>query len=198
MAASKLTELEAVNILLGTISEAPVNTLSGESVMEVSQARAVLREISHAVQSVGWWFNTEKDYPLLPNDAGQIVLADNMVDVDVDYAVFQNLDLVERAGKLYDRIGHTFTISRSLKATVTFLLEFEELPEQARRHIAIRAARVLQARNVGSETLEGFTQRDEFVSLANLKDKDAANADFSAMNSPAIQRVTRRQVYGAR
>ena len=57
---SSMTELEAVNILLTTIGEAPVNTLTGNQVTDVSIANQVLNEVSREVQSQGWHFNTEQ------------------------------------------------------------------------------------------------------------------------------------------
>ena len=52
-----MTELEAVNILLTTIGEAPVNTLTGNQVTDVTVATQVLLEISREIQSQGWHFN---------------------------------------------------------------------------------------------------------------------------------------------
>jgi hypothetical protein len=59
------TKLEAVNIMISVIGESPVNTLSGTSVpVTVTQAVHALDETSKAIQSEGWHFNTEYDYPL--------------------------------------------------------------------------------------------------------------------------------------
>jgi hypothetical protein len=56
---TSMTELEAVNVLLTTIGEAPVNTLTGNQVTDVTVAKQVLLEISREIQSQGWHFNTE-------------------------------------------------------------------------------------------------------------------------------------------
>ena len=42
------------------------------------------------------------------------------------------------------------------------------IPEEARRYIAIRAARVFQSRFVGSEELQKFSYNEEQVSLATV------------------------------
>ena len=43
---SSMTVLEAVNVLLTTIGEAPVNTLTGNQVTDVTIANQVLTEVS--------------------------------------------------------------------------------------------------------------------------------------------------------
>ena len=55
------TELEAVNIMLSVIGEAPVNTITGTNSVDVSVAKNVLDETSMSVQGMGWNFNTHKN-----------------------------------------------------------------------------------------------------------------------------------------
>ena len=53
------------------------------------------------------------------------------------------------------------------------------IPEEARRYIAIRAARVLQSRFVGSEELHKFSYQEEQVSLAILTQAHVRNGGNS-------------------
>ena len=53
------------------------------------------------------------------------------------------------------------------------------IPEEARRYIAIRAARVLQSRFVGSEELHKFSFQEEQVSLAILTQAHVRNGGNS-------------------
>ena len=55
---TRSTELEAVNTILSTIGEAPLNSLSGSLPVDGTMAKNVLSEISREVQSAGWHFNT--------------------------------------------------------------------------------------------------------------------------------------------
>ena len=52
------TELQAVNTMLSTIGEAPVNSITGTTTVDVSVAKNILDETSMSVQSQGWNFNT--------------------------------------------------------------------------------------------------------------------------------------------
>ena len=71
---TSMTELEAVNVLLTTIGETPVNTLTGNQVTDVTIAKQVLNEISREVQAQGWHFNTEDGVELMPNEFKKILV----------------------------------------------------------------------------------------------------------------------------
>ena len=55
---TRTTELEAVNTILSTIGEAPLNTLTGSLPVDGTTAKNVLSEINREVQSAGWHFNS--------------------------------------------------------------------------------------------------------------------------------------------
>ncbi len=170
-----LTMLEAVNIMLSVIGEAPVNTLEGAATNDVIQATSILNEISREVQSMGWHFNTEREYPLVPDVNQEIILASNMVRVDAD--AYPEFDVVQRGSKLYDKKSHSFKFDRTLKAEIIFLLGFEEIPQIARQYITIRAARIFQDRIVGSEVIHGFGEDDERKAYADLKEAEGDTGD---------------------
>jgi len=172
-----LTELEAVNVMLSVIGEAPINTLTGAATVDVIQAKAILSQVSREVQSVGWHFNIERDYPLVPDINQEINLAANMVRVDADQ--YPELDVVQRGLRLYNRKDHTFKFEKTVKAEIIFLLPFEELPQTARQFIVIRAARIFQDRMVGSDILHGFTAVDEQKALSDLKEAEGDTGDYT-------------------
>lgn len=182
-----LTELEAVNVMLSVIGEAPINTLEGAATVDVIQAKAILSQVSREVQSVGWHFNTEREYPLLPDVNGEIILASNMVLVDADTE--PDVDVAQRGNKLYDRKNHTFQFKKTLKAEVIYLLGFEDLPQVARQFIVIRAARIFQDRMVGSDTLHGFSAEDEKKALADLKELEGDTGDYSIFDHWDVART---------
>lgn len=165
---SPTTEIEAVNIMLSTIGEAPINSFE-ESSSDIAIARNTLSEVSKAVQLEGWQWNTEDNYPLIPDSrTGKIRLAPNIVRVH--FREPDDREYVVRGQYLYDRINHTLKFPEDFKilVTVTLILPFDEIPEAARRYTVIRAARVFQQRVVGSGTLHDFTQIDEVRARASM------------------------------
>jgi hypothetical protein len=188
------TKLEAVNIMISVIGESPVNTLSGTSVpVTVTQAVHALEETSKALQSEGWHFNTEYDYPLVPDSVtSRITLPVNTLKVDLDPEIYTDSDPVQRGLKLYDRKNHRDTWTKDLKAIITFELEFEELPEQFRHYIAVKSARIFAARFLGSREIEGFALRDEIEAKARAIESDSENADRTIFDNYSVLRVLDR------
>ncbi len=187
--ATLTTQLEAVNTMLGYIGEAPVNSISNTSELPVSAANAVtiLDEISREVQSEGWHFNTEIDKELTPVNSA--ITLDNNV-LQVDHEGTEDVDLVQRGLSLYDRKNQTSTFTESIKVNLTLLLDWDNLPEQARRYITLRSARSLQSRLVGSRELEALIIRDEFAAKANLENSDNSNTDRTIFdNYDAASRI---------
>ena len=170
------TQLEAVNVMLGNIGESPVNALSPLSSLPVSARTAisVLDEVSRDVQSEGWHFNTVDKVTLSPNVNGEIFLTDDVLHIDT---LDNSKDIVQRGQQLFDRGENTLVFDNDLKVAVTYLLDFTELHEQARRYITLKASRVFQGRIVGSQELEQQILREELKARQNLEEADGNGAD---------------------
>lgn len=188
------TELDAVNIMLGTIGESPVSSLSNDqSMVDVALARQILREVATQVQEEGWHFNTEVNWKLLPTtDSKELLLPANCIQVDTS-GYDRGTDVVSRGSRLYDRTRHSYEFDKPLTVDMVILLDYHEIPQAGRHYIAIRAARVFQQRMVGSETLGGFTSQDEMRARAALKKLDSNTADYNILSgSWSVARILDR------
>tara|TARA_R100000700_G_C3178669_1_gene154560 strand:- start:2038 stop:2619 length:582 start_codon:yes stop_codon:yes gene_type:complete len=193
MSLARTTKLEAVNVMLGVIGESPVNTLGGSSrPVSVVTAENVLDEVNKAVQAIGWHFNTEHKYPFTKDADGKITLADNVLKVDAAADKHTDLDLVQRGSQLYDRKEHTDVFTEDLELTVTFLLDFTEIPEQFRNYVTLKAARIFASRFMGSQEITGFTLRDEIEAKAAAVDADSESADRTIFGNYDVYRVIDR------
>ena len=185
MASGKTTKLEAVNTMLTFIGESPVNSLSDSSgVGDLPVAEKILDEIDREVQSQGWHFNTTVDVVTSPDaTSNEIVLSHNVVKADVKVGAYSNMDVTMRNNKLFNRSKNTFEFTSDLKLTLVSLLPWDDFPEAARRYISLRAARVLQDRQVGSREMTEIGIREETVALAALREYDAEGADYSVFDA---------------
>ncbi len=187
------TKLEAVNTMLGVIGESPVNTISGSSLpVSVVTALNVLDEVSREVQSEGWHFNTEFEYPMVRNSSNQFPLPTNTLKIDVPIDKYTDVDIVQRGTTLYDRKNHTDVFDEDMDVTITFELTFEELPQQFRTYVNIKAARKFANRFLGSPEIEAFTLRDEINAKATAVDSDSENADRTIFDNYDVLRVIDR------
>jgi len=176
------SKLEAVNSMLGHIGESPVNSISNTNALPVSAATAIsaLDEISRAVQSEGWQFNTEVNVSLSPAGDGTITLSGDILELD---PIDTSIDVVQRGLSLFDRSNNTTVFTKDLKVNQTRLLDWDSLPEPARRYITLRASRVFQGRIVGSRELEALIARDEYKAYAALMDFDSGSSDRTIFDS---------------
>ena len=200
---SPTTELEAINTMLMSIGEQPIQNdddLAGLS--DASIAQKILHNVSRAVQSRGWIFNTDLD-KLMPVTAqgggglekGVIHVPKNVLRIDSTATLRGNdSDIVERGRQLYDRKKNTnlFDMDSEIKCNVIVHLIFSDLPEPARRYISIRSARIFHDRVVGSNELHRFYQEDELQAWTTLLEYEGDVADYNIFDNYDVQRVIDR------
>ena len=196
MSLSPTTKLEAVNTMLTSIGEQPIqnmNDLAGLS--DASIAEQILDNVSRAIQSRGWIFNTDLDVQMTVDQYGEIKLSPDILRVDTTSRVRNgDTDIVERGRKLYDRQNQTFIFTGKVTVHQIKLLVFEDLPEPARRYISIRASRIFHDRVVGSGELHRFYQEDEMNAWQALLEYEGDVADYNIFDNYDVFRVVDRDV----
>lgn len=189
---SSMTELDAVNEMLVSIGQAPVNTLSVSGVRDVNIARAELTKVSRQVQLQGWHWNTDEAYSLNRDVDGHIVAPAGVLKFE---PLEGDRQVVLRRGtkgmQLYDKDAQSFVFTANVTARVVWGFSFDDLPETARVYIAIAAARKFQARVIGSRELDGFNAEDEQRAWATLirEERGTRNTNMFARN-PTLKRST--------
>jgi len=189
-----MTELEAVNTMLVTIGEQPVSSLDNlAGLQDASIAKQILSNISRAVQSKGWVFNLDLQVIYTPDANGEINLGANVLRIDTTTKVRSTTkDIVERGGKLYDREKNTSIFTDTVKVDRVIVLNFDDLPEVARRYIAIRSARVFHDRVVGSGELHDFFREDEQVAWQELLEYEGEVGDYTIFDDYDVYRIIER------
>jgi hypothetical protein len=191
------TQLQAVNSMLSTIGEAPVNSLSS-GLVDAETAETVLNEVSRDVQSFGWNFNTEPDVVVGKDVNGKIQLATNVLRADLASSVNKyrsnKNEYVQRGTFMYDKVQHTDIINKDLKLDIVYMLDFTQIPEVARRYITIKAARLFQERVVGSDNLSAMNRADEQQALFALKEMESENGDYNIFDDGGTYSVLDRSI----
>lgn len=174
--ARKTTKIDAVNRILSNIGQSPVTVLdSGNPLVEM--AELVLDEITSAVQSEGWIFNTEYSFPFTPDVNNNIVIPFDVLALDSGPT--SSAHNVIRKGKLYDKYRHTYTFSDTQYLDVVWLFDFVDLPEAFREYVTIRSANVFAGRSVGSSEAVSFGQREEVIARATALEYDTQQGDYN-------------------
>jgi hypothetical protein len=191
-----MTKLEAVNEILHSIGQAPVNTLDSPAVTDAGRIEDLLDRVLRQVLVKGWHFNTDTEYELTPDSNGNIKVPAGILRIDPtypsnDFVIRKNGDFL----MLYDRTDQTFNLgTEAIKMEVVWGWEFEDLPEEAREYIAMRAGRRYQTGALGSTVLFQFTAEDETFALAQLRRWDNRNANRNMLTSDSRSNIawTRR------
>jgi len=201
MASTRTTELEAINTMLSAVGEPPINSLDGQSNADAAISRNILTEISREVQAHGWHFNTQKKVTFSPDDSTKFInLPDSVLRIDIEYwmessgtsSSYDTRDVAQRGGRLFNKTDNTYLFTKDVEAGVVYMLDWDDLPEPARRYTTVRAARIFQDRMVGSQAHHAFSQEDEVRALALLKEFEGDTADHSIFANYDTYRIVNR------
>jgi len=180
------TTLDAVNEMITSIGLSPVNTLSVQGIKDVAVAQRTLHNVSRKVQSKGWWFNVDRDFPLLPEEGTHhIKVPEDAISIRCED---RGRHLVERKRLIYDldRNSYNFENQNNLKFRIVRFLDFEDIPQTARDYIAMRAIRVFQARAVGSPVLKTYTDQDEALAYAEMLREHLKGSNTNMFRRPSM------------
>ena len=182
---TRTTELEAVNTILSTIGEAPLSTLTGSLPVDGTTAKNILNEISREVQSAGWHFNSHYKVDLTRDADNKVPVGTDVLRVELNNKYDKSsYDVVQRGSYLYNLAKNSETFDQDFTDnTIVYILDFSKLPEQARRYITIRSARVFHDRTLGANTIHKFSSEDEARSLAVMRQAEAHTGDHTIFDS---------------
>lgn len=183
MALLATTELEAVNLMLAAIQEAPVATIASETIEDSAIALAMLRQVTKEICGRGWHFNTDYDYVLSVDGSGNIPIPTTAAHVDPE--VTTNKDYVRRGDYLYDRENQTFDFAAgtSVKCRVIWMFDFEDLPQSFRTYVAMRAANRFTQQVMGDEANSTYSREELARAEAEAKADDLRRTDYNLLTS---------------
>ena len=187
------TELDAVNSILMSVGETPVNTLTVQS-PEVAIAQKTLRQVCREIQAEGWSYNTENEYPIDLDTNNQCIIPNNVLQLDLN--IFQHgkdYDVVRRSDngvlKVYDKKGHTFTFQNCSKLyfDIVWMVDFEDLPQAFKDYITTRASRIASNRMVNSQPSAKLLETDEAAARALAVEYEMTQSDHNIFNDYQYQ-----------
>ena len=190
------TEISAVNTILGSIGQSPVTTLDYEN-PEIALIARTLAETSAQCQAEGWVFNTEREYPLVPDQDGEIRIPENVLQLDLSYSEGPYKDVIKRQGKLYDKLAHSYKFDKPIKADIVWKFDFEDLPHPFKQYITYRAARLCVSQLVGDKELFSLFQEREGVARAVCLEYECNQGDYNFLGYPDGTRGNNYRPYQA-
>lgn len=180
----------AINICLRGIGRAPVATANDPD-LEAATAKATIEQVSNALQSRGWYFNTEANWAIAPDSSGNVYAPNNALDI-ITAQCSRNSELVLRGNRIYDTLNHTYDLSDAVcndgYIHFTFVVElpFNELPAAAANAVAFEA-RVMFAQDIeGDPQNWRFRKEDANNAMVILERTERRNKKSNHLNNPTI------------
>lgn len=177
------TELQAVNEILASVGQAPVTTLD-QTNPDVAIAYGTLLQVSREVQSEGWTFNTEYDYPIQPDVNDEILIPNNMLSIDFTRE-YGDTDVIRRNGKLYDKIAHSYEFTEDeYTVDVIWYFDWADLPPVIKDYIVARSASIVSNRIVGDMNQYQMLQQREAYMRAVALEYECSQGDYTMFGHP--------------
>ena len=188
-----MTKLDAVNDMLASIGQSPLNTLVGTIPKDGAKAVLALDHALREVLSKGWSFNSDREYPLTPDGNGRIAVPAAAASIDPTFRepFTMRWDSAEGgAMRPHHHTKRTVTdCTDPIKCDVIWLFEFEQVPQHARQYIAMKAGRKFQVGIIGSRLLYQFTRDMEDEAWSGFRRIEKRNQDYNINhNSGAVHR----------
>ncbi len=171
--------LEAVNILLETINELPMEDESEYAgYLEANQARSKIIEVTRAVLSEKWDFNTDKNYKFPLDVNNMIPIGTNVLNVSGNRG-----DVIMRNWMLYSKRNQSHIFEEEVPCDVVWLFDFNNLTHPLRHYITIRAARVFASRTIGDKEIIAFNEVDEEDARLAARRSEGFTGKFNMLSS---------------
>lgn len=172
----------AVNILLQTINEPPIETLADiDNILEAQIAKSVILETKTSILSKGWDINTDTAYPFQPTTDGIITIPPDVLDIR------SGTNIVLRDWMLYDKANFTRKFTKTQYCDVVWNFDFNTLPHPLRYYITVLASRKFQARMITDTTMYSFTDDDVSEALMIAKQSNGFTSQFNMLDTITMQ-----------
>jgi len=154
---------------------------------DVAIALNTLREVSREVQAEGWSFNTEFDYKITPDSNDEILIADDVLQMDLNRSYPENIekDAVFRGGKLYDKQKHSYKwTAETVYVDIVWYFSWENIPAPIQAHIVARAAAIVSSRIIGDVNQYQILQQKEIATRSQAMEYECNQGDYTFFGSP--------------
>jgi len=196
-----MTDIDAVNMMLASIGQAPVDTITNTGIADVNDAVTHLINVSREVQLAAWDFNSDKEVEMTPDNNGYIILGNDVVGIESYYPSYHyTIRYDPNDGyqkKVYNKTlnKNTYVFDGNIKVNVTRLVPFDYLPQYAKNYIAIQAALLFQQNVVSSIIVFKFTANHLMKAEAAFNAAELRQASLNILGPGTLENNIVRRAY---
>ena len=180
-----INKLDAVNYCLSILGSTPIGSLEDSLHPDAAICLTRIDDALLTIQREGWWFNTEVNWELTPDDNKDIDLPANTIKTIGTLGEF----IVQRGTKLYDTLNNTYQFDAPVTANLVVELDWDLVP-----YTAQEAAKYLAAERLCQVDLEDHIkaagEREWYkTAYVNLKKEDLEIEQRNALRSRKAQQT---------
>lgn len=168
--------LDAINDMLASIGEAPVNSLEDSQNVDVENAIRVLEKVNRQVQSKGWSFNHVDEAKL------NVDLTTHKIKWQDDILYIVGTDgtkYVQKGEYVYDFDNQKDTFDSDISVELIRLVDFDYMPSVARDYIVAKAARIFQQQTLDDDSIGQHLQVQEGEAWGALQEYEMELGDYT-------------------
>jgi len=196
---TRFTELEAVNRILSTVGGERITALTSLS-FTATAAYTALRDGMRDLMSHSWGFNTERDVVLTPvgnaiSLTGAAYTGVYISTIDLEPEDAGSLDVTIKGDNLYDRKTHSTTAftAASYKASVSYYLQWEDLPEAVKSYVTALAAKDFQMQMVGNGQIDAILTQKFAYAQSEFYSFESQQYDYSMFDNYDVWKIVANQ-----
>ena len=181
---------DAINICLTTIGESPIpSTTSHIGHYEAELAHTIIGEAKTEILAEGFQFNTDDNWELVPDTQGYITIPADVISVD---GTSRGDDLIERAGKLYNKADNTYKFTTTQSLSIVWDMAFDTLPVPMQSVVVAAAKLKLYTRVIGVDNMVEQLERELQDMRSLMITEDLRSGDYSIFDETSTIRVMSR------
>jgi len=196
-----MTELEAINRMLASIGQAPVNSVD-QANPDVAICSRTLKQVSQEVQSEGWTFNRVYNFMQQPAKFGVIRIRPSTANGDVDYIMQMDLShdslfsrnktaiaKLKQGGDgicLYNLTDATFNWgSEPIEVDkIYYFADIGSLPPPCQNYIISKASAMMSFQTVGDVNQYQILRSQEDYTRTQLLEYETSQGDYTFFGHP--------------
>lgn len=174
------TELEIVNSMLRAVNNSPVQSLEANISPDAQSARLLLNDVRKSILAKNWYANSDT-LTVVPNNQKLCLLPDNILK-----ATPRTKGIVDRGGKLYNKITTSYEMFNPVQVDVLFDLPLENIPNDLAEYIMAEAMYQYYRTYGGDRDLtdfyyQGATAARASALMADYRDRKDNMASFTGV-----------------
>lgn len=191
------TKVQAVNQMLAAVGESPINNLEAD-LAEAQTAIDVLDDVSRELQTRGWGWNRQVNRKIKRSATNEVYLPGNTLSVDIkdEYTKrpAKGSRVAFRNGKLYDLVNFTYEFENDPCLDIVLGLDFDELPENARRAIVLDATARYTQIVIGVDSDTQFLTQQAIKAFIQLEQEEDLRSDYNIVTDNPLTSYTTDRV----